>query len=1318
MPGNEKGAADKDPKSFTFDQVREAESLEIAKAREERAAEYKGAGLPRGVAPLAAEYYVGLGFSGGGIRSATFNLGVLQGLAELGLLPAIDYLSTVSGGGYIGTWLTAWIHRQSLPTVEKGLTGSLSDSQSSVERTAVESGQEDRKNTRNGDCEAREIRFLREYSNYLTPKLGLASGDTWAFIGSYIRNLILNQIILVLILLAVLLLPRPFVMYFWQIAATSSSLWKIPVIAGLLLCLGLGTTLANLSSQAQDNRPKQDFKSALASPTWIAVLVVFPIVAALWLLWAWFWSIYAWWKATNGSLWHLGLITGAAFVVLWLLGWIGGEYFRALAAASSAENGKAKEAKPQEAADKKTEHVRMAHHAMTAAEETFARRRFSVLRIVAWAGPAGLVGGLLTAVFAEKLKAYVDLPNTPIKDWQAVSWGFPIVVLIFLLMQTLHIGLAGREFTEDAREWWGRLGGAITLVTIYGCALFFISLDGPWLIGLLPAKFHSGKWILTTLWAAVTGSGLIAGKSAAKPNEQAGTARTVIAKVAPPVFIIGLLLILSDFANSNLKGLIDGTHDIIGIAATSGFHSVLGKWPVEVVDPSSDWGKIAVTVDGCLWFYIAAFFLLALFLSWREGINRFSMHSLYRNRLVRCYLGASNRDRKPQPFTGMDPRDDSVSFSNLHQYDQDANHQNERYSGPYPIYNTALNLVSSEDLAWQQRKAASFVFTPMYTGFEFRDANGNPVEALQRTRGLGDRLRLGLAMAISGAAASPNMGSHSEPALSFLMTVFNVRLGWWLGNPYPGRKWGRLGPQIGLFYLFNELLGRTNHKSNYVYLSDGGHFENLGIYELVRRKCRFIIVCDAGEDHLLHFSDLGNAIEKCRTDFGVDIEIDVEQLRKHKDSNYSKWHCAVGTIHYEYVDDTVPSGTLLYLKSTLTGDEPTDVQRYADECPEFPHQSTADQWFTESQFESYRALGHHIVQSAIGVIGDRKELARQGVEEIFVKLSQHWYPPSRYVAASFTKHTATYTRLLEKLRTNEDLHFLGEQVYPEWPNLMGQSNQSKKYTIWLPAKEDERRAGFYFCNEVIQLMEDAYLDLHLEADYDHPDNRGWMNLFRHWSWSGMFVATWSISAGIYGARFQSFCERRLDLNAGRMTLGKPVPVEQARKAGKSGSDSGSDAQNPWGVDAWEAELINAFAQKMRKSDLQLYVVPFRVLVPSPRDHKSQDLEFNVGYALLEMAAPDADKAEIVYFRIQDHMRKMGMARLAIAELLRAFKGGLRNSVSAGPAPDEAADLPGGSSLLEAFPTREASLHFWNLFESVNMRESHVPSTNKSDTKPT
>ena len=166
--------------------------------------------------------------------------------------------------------------------------------------------------------------------------------------------------------------------------------------------------------------------------------------------------------------------------------------------------------------------------------------------------------------------------------------------------------------------------------------------------------------------------------------------------------------------------------------------------------------------------------------------------------------------------------------------------------------------------------------------------------------------------------------------------------------------------------LIAELFGLTDANSNFLYLSDGGHFENLGIYELVRRRCKLIVAIDASEDEKSNFDDLGDSIRKCYTDFGIPIDINVNQIRADGPNKLSESHYAIGKIHYEYADVGGAQGILLYIKASLSGNEPADILNYAKREPSFPNQSTADQWFDESQFETYRKLGHHIASAMFG----------------------------------------------------------------------------------------------------------------------------------------------------------------------------------------------------------------------------------------------------------------------------------------------------------------------------------------------------------------
>jgi hypothetical protein len=358
------------------------------------------------------------------------------------------------------------------------------------------------------------------------------------------------------------------------------------------------------------------------------------------------------------------------------------------------------------------------------------------------------------------------------------------------------------------------------------------------------------------------------------------------------------------------------------------------------------------------WFWAlpALFLLAALLMGLIVNVNRFSLHGLYRNRLVRAYLGASHVKRKPDPFTGFDASDNV----RMHKLRPVGGAQR-----LLPLINVTLNLLRNGKLAWQERKAESFSITPYFCG-NFHE--GYRASAIYGGQG---GISLGTAVTISGAAANPHMGYCSSPALAFVMSLFNVRLGAWLGNTNAqgDGAYHLPGPRQALSPMLGELFGFTTPDFKYVNLSDGGHFDNLGLYEVVLRRCRYIFVSDAGCDPDSKLGDLGNAIRKIRIDFGVPIRFEKE-IEIFPNSNAKLGlYCATARIDYDAVDKGTPPGRLLYIKPTLRGrgehPVPYDVYSYAKTVDAFPHESTADQWFSESQFESYRALGFHSLEQIL-----------------------------------------------------------------------------------------------------------------------------------------------------------------------------------------------------------------------------------------------------------------------------------------------------------------------------------------------------------------
>jgi hypothetical protein len=745
-----------------------------------------------------------------------------------------------------------------------------------------------------------------------------------------------------------------------------------------------------------------------------------------------------------------------------------------------------------------------------------------------WPGFLRAAGSLLLAVTAGAATAFgvFWIIGTIVNGWpgdfglwHAVAYGTPMVLAAFSLVIVVQLGFLGAHFPDEQREWWSRLRAWTLIYSVAWTTLFTLAIYSPlWLAWLMEAADGWGGFGAGLLWVASTIAGIKTGGSAETANSSQQEIKkplqtriaSVVALVAPYIFIGGLLVLIS----AALQQLID---------------------PNWTTSRTRYW-EILTHSNGEL--LMLAAFLLILFsviVSWRIGVNEFSMHHFYKNRLVRCYLGASHwRDRKPDWFTGFDSSDDMP----LSSCDRDSATQEgeSAYSGPYPIINAALNLVAGQDLAWQERKATSFVFTPKYCGYDVdravlnKEQIGHWPDAYAPTSRYvhqGRGVMLGTATAISGAAANPNMGKATSPASAFLMTIFNVRLGWWLPNTRRIDV-GHAGPPLGVTYTAVELFGMTDDEKKYVNVSDGGHFENLGVYELIRRGCKYIIACDAGQDSSFGLEDLGNLIRKCRTDFGVEIDIGLDPIRNRDQRGWSAVHCVVGRIKYlgvpasddsgkiRFDKDGVPEceeGLLLYIKPSITGDEPFDVLEYFKRVPEFPHESTADQWFNESQFESYRCLGIHITDKVFRRYREDENKPLHDPAALFEQLHSFWRPPSPVISQYSTAHTLEYSRLMELVRSKPAFSHLDSELFPD-----------------LNPDGPHARDRFYICNSLIQLMENVYADIDLEQNYDHPHVRGWMSVFKTWANQPAFEETWTVARCTYADRFRNFYEDRLMQN--------------------------------------------------------------------------------------------------------------------------------------------------------------------------------------------
>jgi len=1007
-PGSDNGRVAESPVSFKDVLAMEKadimyERSEVAKAEHKSDNDYE-------TAPLT-----GLALSGGGIRSATFNLGVIQALAELRLLRRFDYLSTVSGGGYIGSWLSSWMasHGQtdgSEPPEDQGrwsvivakftvLFKSRPDQEDAeitiidVEKAIAPEG-EHGPVLAAGLQEPPPLRHLRSYTDYLKPHGGLFSLDAVTAFTTWLRNTLLNQLILVAFFGMLLLLPliTGWLVNFlgWSVDKEFAAYAWLRVVSVVLLAVAIAFINLNLvfkpaaTGSATVDEHGLPWYSSSRSVIW---LIISPLTACAFLISltlpglgtlvskpggggrfiAESWSelihpfvgiqvsggIWVW--LTTTPVGFLALILTANLMAFLISMWL----------------------KYGQMAFKKAD-----------------RRDSSMLIFSAVFFAAAVAGAALLPFIAKFMITIPDFGDT----WRTnailartILCGTPLIMLAFVAATFVYVGLMGREFDEHQREWWSRLIALITFVAVAWFLLFGLSLWGPMIVEMFKLGFSA-----TITWLGASGIGVLLAKNITTVGERKngnGLIARLVVRIIPYIFILGLCLVVIYWLNITLLNL-------LGYNSTS--VNVAGFFREPYTHRLAELQGLLNKESGVLWAALGILGLIVGVLTWRVDINVFSFHGFYRNRLTRAYLAAGLppgvRDTGRLPLTGMNDRD-SPKLTKLQKR-------------PYHILNTAINITSSKHLSWQERKAASFFFSKRYCGYwlpgsTYYENYCKTRDYLSTTKyGRTTRhgwISLNVPMTISGAAVSPNAGYHTSPALAFLMTVFNVRLGWWMQNSASMKNWSTPGPIGGLEYLLSELIGSVDESKDFIYLSDGGHFENLGIYELVHRKCKFILACDAGADPNYEFEDLGNVIRKCYIDQGVVLDIDVSAIRPQTEKSpdaRSKSQFAIGYIFYpkeeknpgtqnndsqndekrmEYDEEP---GVLLYIKSSMSNREATDIEQYKAAHKDFPHDPTTNQFFTESQFESYRKLGYTLCRRAFSGLNNAKSKLRAGLEEV------------------------------------------------------------------------------------------------------------------------------------------------------------------------------------------------------------------------------------------------------------------------------------------------------------------------------------------------
>lgn len=823
----------------------------------------------------------GLAISGGGIRSATLALGVLQSLARSRLLRRVDFMSTVSGGGYIGSFLGRCYDRRRTDSSYGVNSLQSAPPADIVERTLTDPG-------------SPALAWLRSHGNYISPS---GSGDGRLNFAIFIRNLLSVHLVIGLAL---------FTLFGIANAIRYGGLDQVSG-ASKLIDLGqmpIGSLIQSLLEPW--------FSPWFMLAELLLLFLVLPRIVGYWIVSQ---DQHETFKAVP-----LVMLFSVAGALLWL-GVKDGLQFEyvliGLALLSS----------------------------LLQVELAWSRGRRSEL--------AGGSGGVETQRLRTRNYLTYDL---------GLALALAGFALAFTCIDTLGHGL---------QEW--KLRGNFTYSQAFaslGATIMVIVPAIRWLAGFFRDQGAAGP---PSTLKRILNRGMIAGLLA--------------------VVLFTLPLVVYSFAS----------HALFQGGVTF-------------------WAGVSVTAA------TLGLTILFAFPSALSFVNRSSLSQAYSARLARAYLGASNPVRhRPDGInvTEVIAGDDVASIRDYRPHEA---------SGPLHLINVAINqtLDFGSRLRKRDRKGLNMAVSSLGVSVgenwhsEWTDASHagqcgarkvptgldpidkspgeiHPlVDQLDRPADRAEMLSLRQWMGISGAAIDPGRGRTTSLGIALLMGLLNMRTGYWWDSGIASSDrggWPAVSFMRRVLYLLPryfatqslllcEWLARYYGPwQRFWHISDGGFFENLAAYELIRRRVPRIIVCDGGADPQYAFEDFAELVRKVRIDFGARIEslTDVElnalvasgelsktvraqigtiaQLRPSTgppkvSAGLSQAHAALCWIHYPHVPDSQRS-LLLFLKANVTGDEPSDVENYYRSHPEFPHESTADQIFDEAQWESYRKLGEH-----------------------------------------------------------------------------------------------------------------------------------------------------------------------------------------------------------------------------------------------------------------------------------------------------------------------------------------------------------------------
>jgi Patatin-like phospholipase len=523
----------------------------------------------------------------------------------------------------------------------------------------------------------------------------------------------------------------------------------------------------------------------------------------------------------------------------------------------------------------------------------------------------GLFEGLL---FAEDIRKLINEDLSIGLVIGLLDWS-PWMLLAGATLTTLGLAIPGIEAGGGRLSSRDKFEQAMTILFVVSALVFLVEIQ-PLIIAAVHqlVSGNEAEWALT---------GGVAGFGAA------GAAQALLRAASSKMKLVFAAIFAATAVTLIPGGVMWAMADAV---ANSPAQAPTGLWVHIQELPPQYWVVSAVSL------------LVALYLD----ANNSSLHGFYRDRISHAF------QMRPDGKGGVTDSDGLYLSETCP----------EGSLAPLHLVNVAMNLPGVRDLGLRGRNGDFFVLA--------RDWSGSERTGWIRTKQLEaamPRLDLATAIAISAAAASPNMGSYTMGVVRPLLTLLNVRMGVWIPHParassaggFLGRWWRNPGP----LHLLHEMLGTITDSGRLINVSDGGHLSNSAILELVRRRCRVIFASDAENDTNNALTNLSETLHQARVELGIEIEMDIRPFTLD-DKGLAKSHVAVGTIRYpQTTSRPKETGVLVYIKSGMSGDEDGLLRSYRSMHADFPYTTTANQFFDDRRFEAYRALGEHSIEGLV-----------------------------------------------------------------------------------------------------------------------------------------------------------------------------------------------------------------------------------------------------------------------------------------------------------------------------------------------------------------